>query len=81
MLNKVDFATKKKIISKLKYSFKNNDLKEVKCLIEEYGGVKYTNSKILEFTDKAISELQVFPDSKYKQLLIDSANFNISRDF
>ena len=29
MLNKVDSATKKKIISKLKYSFKNNDLKEV----------------------------------------------------
>ena len=81
MLNKVNKRTKKNIIRKLKYHFKRKDLKEIEHLINEYGGIQYTKNKIADFTEMAISELNVFSESEYKTLLIKSANFNVERDF
>ena len=50
-------------------------------MIEKNNGLEYTNDKIKEYTSKAINELNVFPDSEYKELLIKSVHFNYKRKF
>ena len=67
------------IINKLKYLYKKKDLGEIKKNIIKSGGIDYTNQMIEKFSHKAIKELSVFDDSKYKDFLIDSVNFNMNR--
>ena len=81
MLNTIDNKVKKNIIRKLKYYIKKQDLNKVKNLIIKYGGIEYTEQKINDYTNKAINELTVFDDSKYKSLLIEMLEFNLSRNY
>ncbi len=81
MLNSVEASKRKEIISKLKYHYKKRDLKNIKLLINRYNGIEYTEQKINEYTDLAFKELNVFEDSLYKDLLIDSLKFNNQRNF
>ena len=53
----------------------------MKNLILDYGGIKYTDKKINEFSSKAYDQLNIFPDSKYKDLLVKTIEFNIDRKF
>ena len=50
-------------------------------LINKYNGIEYTEGKINEFTALALKELNVFEDSIYKDLLIDSLKFNNQRNY
>ena len=79
MLNAVDANNKKEIISKLKYHYNKKDLKNIKKLIDQQNGIEYTENKITEYTQLAIQELNVFEDSIFKNLLIESLNFNSKR--
>ena len=81
VINKVSGKNQKKIISDLKYNAKKNNLDKVKSLISNNGGIEYTNRKIEEFSSKAYEQINVFPDSKYKNLLVDAIEFNIERKF
>ncbi len=81
VINSLDKKNKKKIINQLKYYSKKNELKEIKRIIINNGGIEYTNNKILEFTKKAKNEIRSFKDSKYKKLLIDMLEFNINRKY
>ena len=67
------------IIDKLKYLYNKKDVSEIKKNIIESGGIDYTNQMIQKFSHKAIKELSVFNDSKYKDFLIDAVNFNMNR--
>ena len=81
MLNKADKYAKKEIISKLKYYYRNKDIKAIKKMIINSGGIEYAKLKIEDFSKKAINELKNFKDSKYKQLLIETVTFNLNRNY
>ena len=81
VLNSVSMSDKKMIVRKMKYSSRKKDFKTVRKLVENYGGIEYTENKIKEFSDKAINELSVFDHSRYKDLLIEMLNFNLIRNY
>jgi geranylgeranyl pyrophosphate synthase len=78
-INNLENGTKKNILSKLKFLHKKNDIKEIKKIIINSGGIKYTKEKIKYYSNKAINELNVFKNSKYKDLLIEAVKFNMER--
>ena len=80
-INSLDGNKKRTLINKLKFHSKRSDHREVRAIIDDFNGIDYTNNKIDEFSKKAIKELSVFPDSKYRQLLIDLIIFNQSREY
>ena len=65
----------------MKYSSRKKDFKAVKKIIENYGGIEYTENKIKEFSKKALEELNVFENSKYKDMLVEMLNFNLVRKY
>ena len=81
MLNKADNHEKKEIISKLKYHYRKKEIKTIKKMIINSGGIEYTKLKIEDFSSKAINELNNFKDSKYKKLLIETVKFNLNRNY
>ena len=81
VLNSVKGSEKRKIIRKMKYSSRKKDFKAVKKIIENYGGIEYTENKIKEFSKKALEELNVFENSKYKDMLVEMLNFNLVRKY
>tara|TARA_B100001540_G_C15674163_1_gene581588 strand:- start:129 stop:1013 length:885 start_codon:yes stop_codon:yes gene_type:complete len=81
VLNSVKSSEKRKIIRKMKYSSRKKDFKAVKKIIENYGGIEYTENKIKEFSKKALEELNVFENSKYKDMLVEMLNFNLVRKY
>ncbi|MCJ7801595.1 MAG: polyprenyl synthetase family protein [Candidatus Marinimicrobia bacterium] len=52
---------------------------ELKSIIESTGGFDYAKNKITEFSDKALLALDKYPDTVYKQKLIDLVNYNGNR--
>ena len=80
MLNKVDNYKKKEIISKLKYFYRKKEIKAIKEMIINSGGIEYTKLKIEDFSNKAIDALKDFKDTKYKKLLIETVTFNLNRN-
>jgi len=81
IINKASDKQRNTIISNLKYNAKKNNFNEIKSLISDNGGIQYVNNKIDEYSSRAYDELEIFPDSKYKQLLIKTIEFNSSRKF
>ncbi|MDW2328779.1 octaprenyl diphosphate synthase, partial [Vibrio sp. 1401] len=45
----------------------------------EAGSLEYTTQKALEEADKAIAELEVLPESEYKEALITLAHVAVKR--
>ena len=80
-INHMGNDKKKHVISKLKYYYNRKDIKEIKKIIINSGGIEYTESKIKEYSQRAIIELNVFDKSKYKDLLIKTIEFNLNRKF
>ena len=57
------------------------DINEVKELLIELKGVEYTNNLAENYIHNALPYLNKLPDSKYKELLREWANFMIDREF
>lgn len=79
-LNNTDSATKRSIIRIVKNN--NNDPKKVEEVIEfvnKSGGIPYATERMIEYKDSALKMLDVFPESDYKQSLIDLVNFTVER--
>ncbi len=55
------------------------DVSELKNIIYETGGFKYARQKIDDFSSKAIESISQYPDSAYKDSLIDLVAYNIQR--
>ena len=81
VISQVPAKQRSHIISKLKYYAKKSNLEGLKNLISDYGGIKYTEKKINEFSSKAYDQLNTFSDSRYKDLLVKTIEFNIDRKF
>jgi len=81
-LQNADEKSKNIIINILK----NNDLdnSNVEKIIEftrKHGGIEYATEKMLAYKQKAIAELDIFPDENLKKSLIACAEFAAQRDF
>lgn len=80
-LNHTDSAT----IRRIKYIIKNQThektkVQEVIDYVKQSGGIEYTLNIMNSYKNDAIDILNSFPDSLYKQSLIDLIHFTIERD-
>lgn len=61
----------------------NKDKARVKSVIEfvkQNGGIEYTYTKMKEYQEKALSILNTYPDSPYKESLNTMVNYVIERE-
>lgn len=64
-----------------KEPFEEDDLLEVRRLVEEHQGVQATMEKVHEFLDKAKAALEIFPDSPSRRSLLSMTDFVRERDW
>ena len=71
----------KEVITNIIYKKRltSKDLRTVLSLVKSYGSIDYTISKAKDAIKKAKKNLDIFPDSKYKNSLIDIADYIIER--
>lgn len=55
------------------------DLTEIRDIIEKAGGFEYAKGKIEHFSNLAAAALSTYPDSPYKQSMLDLVRFNQER--
>ena len=70
----------KKIRQKLKNHVKKSELKEIRYLIEKHGGIQFAESQIDRLSADALADLEIFPQSVYKDSLIAALEFNFNRN-
>jgi octaprenyl-diphosphate synthase len=81
-LNNTDATTRKKVINIVKNN--NNDPKKVEEVIgfvKNSQGLQYAEQKMYEYRDDALAMLGDFPDSEYKESLIQLVKFTTDRKF
>jgi len=79
-LNKVDSATKRKIINVIKND--NQNMERVRWVIDEVrsnGGMEYATKRMMEYRNEALGILNTFPDSDAKKSVEQLIEFTISR--
>lgn len=80
-LNKADWFTKRKIINIVKNeNDKPKKVSEVIQFVRDSGGIEYASSIMKNFQNEAFDLLNSFPDSVYKQSLIDLVKYTIERE-
>jgi len=80
VLKSADKQTARRIKSLLRKVKKSKKVTgELKDIIESSGGFDYAKSKILEFSEKALVALSEYPDTIYKQKLVNLVNYNGNR--
>ena len=76
-VTKVESNRLKKILaSKKKTSFDLNNIKEI---VDRVGGFNYAKEKIVEFNEQALDAISPYPNSPYKQSMVDLIAFNSHR--
>ena len=79
-LSRVDKVKKRRMLSQLRKSKRSQQaVEEVIRFANEYGGIEYATDRMNEYKDKAIAALKPFPESIYRDALIDMANFVVNR--
>jgi octaprenyl-diphosphate synthase len=80
-MNTADKQTVKQIGRLLRNVKKNKKVtNELKQIIESTGGFDYAKKKISDFSENALDAINTYPDTIYKQKLIDLVNYNGSRN-
>ena len=67
----------KKILSQKRKSI--SDLNDLKEMVHSAGGFNYAKQKIEEFNHQALDAISPYPDSPYKQSMVDLISFNVQR--
>lgn len=76
-MNTADKTTIRKIERLLRKVKKNKQVtSELKQIIESTGGFDYAKNKIVEYSDKAMIALEKYPNTVYKQNLIELVKYN-----
>jgi octaprenyl-diphosphate synthase len=81
-LNQATFKERKRVINIVKNN--NNDPQKVREVVEfvsKSGGLPYAESKMIAYQKEALEMLNRFPDSVYKQSLIDLVEFTTQRKY
>tara|TARA_B100000959_G_C14963367_1_gene616713 strand:- start:897 stop:1874 length:978 start_codon:yes stop_codon:yes gene_type:complete len=79
IFNKLSKSKLNKLKRKLRYHLKRSEIHSIKKLILDEGGVDYAINQIKFFSDEARKELDIFPDSEYKETLCSLLEFNMER--
>lgn len=78
-LSNADPSEKRKITRKLNKLSSRGNIKEVRRFITDLGCIDYTNKQMEKISNEAIDALDEFPDSEYKNALIEVVKFNLNR--
>ena len=80
-LKTADSSTVRQINKLLRKTKKNKRLEnDLKGVIQSAGGFDYAKSKIAEYSDQALMLIEPYPDSIYKQTLVDLVKYNGKRN-
>ncbi len=80
VLNKCSKSEKKWLINSIKNHNKDKvRVKEVIAFVKEQGGLDYAVSKMISFKDEALSMLDAYQNSQFKESLILMVNYVIDR--
>ena len=79
IFNKLSKSKLNKLKRKLKFHLKRSEIHIIKKIILDEGGVEYAENQIKRFSDEALKELDIFPDSEYKKALCSLLEFNLER--
>jgi len=79
VLNTMEKAESRKIREAIQNGLVPDDVKKINDLIFSNGGIRYTENKLNEISDKAKLALGIFPDSEIKESLIGFITFNRQR--
>ncbi len=79
-MNTADKQTVKRISRILRKIKKNKqDTTELKKIIESTGGFDYARRKIFEYSENALDAISMYPETIYKQKLVDLVKYNGNR--
>ena len=79
-LNQSDPASRKAVIRKIKNGNRNQKVvSEVIDFVKESGGIAFAMEKMNEFKNRALEELDSFPDSPSRNALKELVEFTVSR--
>ena len=76
-INRSKLRKLKKIISSKKKT--NSDIHDLNEIVHDAGGFNYAEEKINELNSQAFEAITMYPESTYKQSMIDLINFNTQR--
>ncbi len=69
-----------KVIKRVKKNTSDKDVKYVIDFVENNGGIEYAEQKAVDLINKAKKELDIFPESIYKNSMIELTQFVINRN-
>ena len=76
-LSRIEARQVKKILGLKKKS--KSDLISLKNIVNDAGGFTYAEQKIDEFNHHALDAISPYPESPYKQSMVDLISFNAQR--
>ena len=79
LFEKLDSSDSKRVKRQLRNHVKKSELKEISMLIENHGGIQFAEKQIDRLSKEAQDELNIFPDSIYKDALLAALTFNSHR--
>lgn len=79
-LKKAQKKEARRVIRMIKRDAKKQEIKEITAFVEIHGGIKYSMEKAQEFSKQAITTLDRYPDSPYKNSLTNLVNFVTTRE-
>ena len=79
LFEKLDSSDSKRVKRQLRNHVKKSELKEIRMLIENHGGIQFAEKQIDRLSKEAQDELNIFPDSVYKDSLLAALKFNSNR--
>ena len=80
LFEKLDSSDSKRVKRQLRNHVKKSELKEIRMLIENHGGIQFAEKQIDRLSKEAQDELNIFPDSVYKDALLAALKFNSHRN-
>ena len=74
-------ASEIKVVKRqLNNNVKKSEIREIRKLIEKHGGIQFAENQIDRLAKEAQDELNIFPDSVYKDFLLAALKFNSHRN-
>ena len=80
LFEKLDSSDSKRVKRQLRNHVKKSELKEIRMLIVNHGGIQFAEKQIDRLSKEAQDELNIFPDSIYKDALLAALKFNSHRN-
>ena len=80
LFENLDHSETKAVRRQLKNHVKKSELRKIRKLIEKYGGIQFAENQIERLSNEAQTELEIFPDSIYKDSLLAALKFNSHRN-